>query len=584
MNRLLRSALLSSAVWLAACGAPNIPPTPAPAKGADAPREQLAQLVEQYWDEYQQRNPLKLPQGPVIRFEPAAGYEISAQFLADSLALERRYLTAVMAIPRERLDATSQMTYDLFRRERELNAESFTYPSELMPVNPARSLPLTFARAGAGNGPYAILGAKDYDNWQRRADAYVAWSREAQANMREGLRRGYASPRALIEEMLPLLEALGTDSPENVFYEALRSIPGTLGEPFRSRIVAGITAAVKEKILPANRALHEFLRTEYLPRAAVGAGLARLPLGPAWYAYLIKRETGGTQPAAELHTQALAEVEHLRARMQAMLAEGDVHNSAPPPDQLVGDYEQLKTQVAAAMPAVFSQTPLADFSIRPVEAFRARYAPPLSYQRATPNGKSAAILYVDTAQDAARPVLAEAALYLREAVPGYHFQLAIQQERADLARFRRFGGAPAFVEGWGLYAASIGAEMGLYPDARARYAALSGELTCAALAVVDTGLNAEGWSRDKAITYLQAQLSMDEAAARTAADRTLALPAEALGCAVGERKILALRAHAEQTLGSRFDLRAFHTEVLADGAMPLDILESKVNRWLDGLH
>jgi uncharacterized protein (DUF885 family) len=219
-----------------------------------------------------------------------------------------------------------------------------------------------------------------------------------------------------------------------------------------------------------------------------------------------------------------------------------------------------------------------------VENYREAWASPLSYQRATPNGTTAAVLYVNAGGIAAQPVTAPAAEFLRETLPGHHYQLAIQQERAELPRFRRYGGDPGFVEGWGLYAASLGEALGLYRDTESKFAALIVELECAAGLVIDTGLHSQGWTRRQAIEYLQSKSPIDETTAREAVDRAIALPGEALACAMGARKIQSLRARAAQTLGPSFDIRAFHFQILDGGAIPLDILESKVIRWLDGAH
>jgi uncharacterized protein (DUF885 family) len=598
MMRFLHSAPLGLAILaLAGCGAAP-PPPPVEAASSAAPGDQLTRLVERYWDDFGLLNPRRLPQGADMRFEAAGGYEISAQFLADSLALERRYLGALLAMPRLRLDADSRVTYDIFRRERESAIASFTYPSELLPINPARSLPLLFAQAGTGVGQYAILSAKDYDNWQARTDAYARWTNEAIANMREGMRRGYTLPRVLVEKMLPSLAALGADTPANVFYQPLASIPETAADAERIRMIKGITAGVRDKILPSYRALRDFLRYEYLPRARTSVGLSVLPLGESWYAFLVRRETSTALTPAEIHALGKAEVERLRGLLRALLVgtafagdaggffetmRRDPHLSYKTPDELLSFYNELKDQVAAAVPTAFSQVPRADFAIRLVENYRAAAAP-LSYQRATPNGTSAAVLYVNVGGIAALPIAAPAVGYLREAVPGHHYQIAIQQERSELPRFRRYGGDPAFVEGWGLYAASLGEELGLYRDTESKFAALIAELQCAAGLVIDTGLHSQGWTRQQAIEYLQSRSPIDEAAVRETVDRDIALPGEALACAMGARKFQALRARAVQTLGAGFDVRAFHSQLLDGGAMPLDILESKVDRWLDGAH
>ncbi len=584
MIRFLHSVPIGFAI-MALLGCGSAPPPPIHPPIAPAPHEQLARLVEQYWAEYLRLNPQRLPEGAARRFDGADGYDISAQFLADSLALERGYLGAVLDLPRLRLDADWRLTYDVFRRERELAVESFTYPSELLPVNPFRSMPQLFAQTGAGAGQYAILSAKDYEHWRARMDAYVRWTGQAVANMREGMRRGYALPRVLVEETLPQLAALGADSPANVFYQPLGSIPATLADSERYRISQGITAGVRDRILPAYRMLHDFLRDEYLPRARENVGLSALPLGESWYAFLIRREADASLTPAEIHRMGQTEVERLHARLQSLLAEaGSPRQSNRSTDDLSSFYADLKAQVAAAMPALFSQAPQADFAIRGVETFRQPTAPALSYQRGTPNGNTAATLYVNAAAMTARPVTASAALFLQQAVPGHQYQLAIQQARSDLPAFRRLGGDPAFVEGWGIYAASLGEEMGLYRDPESRIAALMVEMGCAAGLVIDTGLHAQGWTREQAIDYLKAQLSIDESAARETVDRDLSLPGEALACAMGGRRIRGLRARTEQTLGARFDVKAFHAELLDGGAMPLDILEPRIDRWLDAVH
>ena len=580
---------------LIGCGGSSAPPPPAPA-GQHAPRELLTAIVERYWDDHQALSPLTLPEGAAMRFEAASGYDISAQFLADSLALERRYLEAVIAVPAAHLDPESRLTYDIFRREREQAVESFTYPFELLPVNPLRSMPLLFAQTGAGGGQFAILSAKDLERWQDRAAAFSRWTQQAVSNMRDGMRRGYTLPRVLVEEMLPLLAALGADTPANVFYQPLKAIPVTVSDADRRRFTDSLTAAVRNRILPSYRTLHDFLRNDYLPRARADVGLSALPLGDEWYAFLIRRETSTALTAAELHAAGLAEVERLHGRLRALLAEN------APPGNLQGYYDamrrdprfasaepseifnELKMQVATAVPGLFAQQPQADFAIRGVEAFREAGAAALSYQRATPNGKTPAVLFANPARLAAQPAMAVAANFLREAVPGHHLQLAIQQERSDLPRFRRFGGTPAFVAGWGLYAASLGEELGLFRDTESRFAAVLAELECATALVTDTGLHSQRWTRQRALDYMRAQLPNDEAAVREAVDREIALPGEALGCTVGERKIRSLRQQAEQRLGERFDVRAFHAELLGDGAMPLDILDAKVKRWLGGYH
>jgi uncharacterized protein (DUF885 family) len=246
-------------------------------------------------------------------------------------------------------------------------------------------------------------------------------------------------------------------------------------------------------------------------------------------------------------------------------------------DQVNG-YLLLKDQTLAALPTLFSAVPPADFEIRGAAPFGATET--LAYQPALPDGK-AAILHVSAARDGARPRGVNIAAFLAAALPGRHYQSALQQGRADLPKFRRFGSEPAFVDGWALYAATLGEELGLVRDDDARRETLFRELNCAAALVVDTGLHAKGWTREQAVDYLREQLGADAADAGLMVDRSAALPGDGLACKVGELKIRSLRTRAQAALGARFDIHEFHSQLLEEGAMPLDILESRMKVWME---
>ena len=540
-----------ASLGFAGCGGRAPAPAPSPANNA-APHENLSRIVDRYWDE---------------RAPP--GNPLSQQSLADALAAEQRFLAEILAVPRDPLDVDARLTYDIFKRQREAAIEGFTYPAELMPVNPFDGIPQQLARAAADTALKPRSTALDNENWQLRIDAYVGWTRQAIANMREGARRGYTSPRVLIERMLPLFEHLGEDTAENVFYSPVRGMPEPVSRAY--------TRAVKEKLLPACRELHDFLQTEYLPRARQSIGLSALPLGPSWYVSSARRSTGTRLTPNEIHALGVAEVDRIRARMLAVPPPAP---RAAPVDLLVA-YQDLKERTLAALPVLFSDLPKADFEIRPIVPLNPAWTR-LSYRVAAPDGHSPAVLYVDTAgAPAAGPEIAD---FLRQAIPGRHLQSAIQQARADLPKFRRFGGEPAFVDGWALYAASLGEELGLYGDDGAKREALAAQLNCAAALVVDTGIHAMDWSRAQAAAYLRAQLALDETDALLMTDRFIALPAEALACKIGELKFRALLGRAQQLLGARFEIRGFHAEILKDGAMPLDILEAKMQRWVEAQH
>jgi uncharacterized protein (DUF885 family) len=535
---------------LAGCGAPSAP-TPAPAAKAQPPAGQLNKIVERYWDE-------RLPTEEVI----------SPQLLADSLNIERRYLEELLGVPRDTLDAPTRLTYDIFRRRRETSIEGFTYPDEMLPVNPFGGMTQQTAALATALAQHPAANAIEYENWLKRIDDYVRWTQQATVNMRAGMRRGYTSPRSVIERMLPILERLGVDDSANVFYAPLRSMPEGIKDPERARLTRDLTHATAEKLLPAVRALHDFLQKEYLPRARTGIALSDLPLGHEWYAFLVKKATSTAISPDEISRIGTAEVERL----------GTIPAREPAPIAAIGlvnAYKELEVQVQTALPAVFAEIPKSDLEIRGAE-WLPRPAASLYYARGGPAGVGT--LFVNTGRGAKKTL--SIAGFLQQGLPGEHFQIALQQERADLPRFRRFGSEAAFTGGWGLYAASLGEALGLNGDESVKLDAAAGEMRCAVGLVVDPGLHAKGWTRGQAFDYLRAHLGVDDLDAQSLIDGYAASPAEALAC-VGAMKFRALRAQAQQRLGLRFDLREFHSEILQGGAMPLDILEAKMKGWMD---
>jgi uncharacterized protein (DUF885 family) len=555
-------AVLSGLALLTLFGCGGAPtPTQPKAPSSAAPAEQLGRIVERYWLEH-------------IDVDDA----ISPQLLADSLGIERRYLAEVLGVARDGLDDNSRLTYDVFRRQRELLIEGFTFPAELLPINPFRGMPQQFAAAAADTGQHPLATAAQYASWLRRIDEYVGWTQQAIANMREGVRRGYTSPRALIERMLPILERLGADDSANVFYTPLRSMPASIQDPERARLVKVMSGAIAEKLLPANRALHDFLRKEYLPRARAGLALSELPLGAGWYAYRIKRATSTGLSADEIHRIGAAEVDRIGAHLPPSRDTGGA--LAPlAANELPNAYRELTVKVRAAMPSLFSATATGDFDIRGT-TWLGEPGAPLSYQPPGPAGNPPAVLYVNSGGGAPTVSIAS---FLEQALPGHYYQIALQQQRVELPRFRRFGAEAAFTDGWGLYAALLGEQLGLYPAEADKFAAAAREMRCAVALVVDTGLHAKGWTRTQALDYLQTHLVIDAVGAQSLIDWYVANPADALACKVGEMRFQALRARAQQLLTGRFDVREFHTEILKDGAMPLDILEARMRVWMDAL-
>ncbi len=517
-------------------------------------------MFERYWDE-------RIPVEDVI----------SPQTLADSLDVEKRFLTQLDAIPRDALDADGRLSYDIFRRQRESTIEGFTYPGELLPINPFSGMLSRFPAAAAQSADVSLSVAQ-YDRWLRSADDYVRWSRQAVANMQDGVLRGYTAPRALIERALPILERLGSDTPANVFYTPLHSLPQSIAGADRERLSSSLRDAVTQRLLPATRVLHDYLQHVYLAKARAGLGLADLPLGPSWYAYRVRRAVGAGALPADIHQIGLAEVERLKPRLQALHdAAAPMPAELPPISDVLLYYQDLGAQAAAKLPALFPDGTPTPYEIRAAD-YILLPATPLYYRAASPGANQHAVLFVNSRAITAKPASAS---FLQQAVPGHHYQSSLGQQRLDLPRFRRFDAEPAFVAGWGLYAAGLGEELGMYANDADRYQALSLQMRCAIGLVVDTGLHSLGWTRAQSLEYFHAHMSIEDDEAEGLIDLYAAMPGDALSCAMGALKFQALRAAAQQSLGARFDVREFHAQILKDGAMPLDILQAKMNAWVE---
>jgi uncharacterized protein (DUF885 family) len=596
MAHSFRSATLAAAfaTLVAACHDAPPPPQARAETATPGPKEALNRVVERYWEAYLAQDPLRATAVGDHRYDDRVGPLLTPQVLADALAREQQALRDLLAVPRPADGTEAGLTYELFKRQREIAIEGYTYPEELFPVNPFAGVPQEFAAMGGGDGPQTFRSAADYENWLARGTAFAAWTSSAIENLRSGMRRGYLLPRGVVADMLPQLAMLGSDTPANPFYRPLERMPATIAGQDRERLGPRLNEAIKTRILPAYRELHDFLATEYLPLAPAEGGLSRLPLGEAWYAYRVRKFTEAGLTPAEAHKLGLAAVERAQGRLQAALAEagsaGDARaffdvlrrdpRSASPASDLMADYRELLARAAAAAPGVLLNPPQIAFEFRSTEPFLAGMAPAATYRAATPDGVFPAALSLNTFYPDELAAVDAEGLLLRNVLPGRGAQTLLQRGLDGLPAFRRFGADPAYVDGWALYAETLGEEMGFYRDPAAKCAAILDELTEDARVVIDTGLNAEGWTRRRASEYLRSELPIDERAASLTIDRALALPAEGLSAAIGALRIRELRTHAEAKLGTRFDLRGFHAAILGEGALPLDLLQERLEAWI----
>jgi uncharacterized protein (DUF885 family) len=449
--------------------------------------------------------------------------------------------------------------------------------------------------SGANAQPFETV--QDYEHWLKRLDGLVVWMDQAIANMRVGVEKGAVQPRAVMEKVLPQLDAMIVPRAEDSQYFApLKRFPESVAQADRDRLIAAYTQALEAKLLPAYRRLRDFVRDEYLPRTRATVAWTALPDGEAWYAFHVQEHTTTALTPDEIHAIGLGEVRRILGEMdgvrQRVGFDGDLeaffkHLETDPKfyftngKDLVQGYRDLKTRIDASLPKLFSVFPKADYEVREVEAFRAASAAGAFYEQPSADGSRPGIFYVNTHNLKAQPKFGMETLSLHEAAPGHHFQVAIQQELEGVPRFRRFGGDyTAYVEGWALYAESLGKELGFFTDPYQWFGRLNDEQLRAMRLVVDTGLHAKGWSRERAIQFMLDNSTLAESDVVSEVERYIAWPGQALGYKVGDLALQRLRREAEAELGSKFDVRDFHREVLRDGAVPMDVLEAKIERWI----
>ena len=589
----VRSAMLAVLFLVAACSSNEEPAATDDINASAA----LSALFDEHFERNLELNPVNATFIGDNRFNDRMANFVSADYLAASEALDQEFLQRLLEIDRDQLDYQEQLSYDIFRINREQSLEGSQFPFELIPVNQFWSITNFFAQLGSGASAHPFTTVKDYEDFLSRADDFAAISDTIVARMREGAQKGVVQPRILMEKLLPQIDAHVVDNVEDsLFYTPIRDIPEDFSAADRERLTAAYEDKITNTIIPAYQRISNYLGDDYLSSARETVGLYAQPNGEAWYSYMVRLRTTTDMTPDEIHQIGLDEVARIHGEMQNVMDEvgfeGDLKeffeyvNTDPQfffdePEQLIQGYRDMADHINTLAEDLFEIFPKTGFEVRRVEPFREKSASGGSYQAGTADGSRKGVFYANAYDLSARPNWAMESLYLHEAIPGHHFQIMLQRENEDLPNFRRYGGFTAFSEGWGLYAESLGKEIGVYTDPYQYFGGLNAELWRSIRLVVDTGIHAKGWSRQQVLDYMYENSAVAEARAVSEAERFMAIPGQALAYKVGQLKIRAIRDSAEGRLGDRFDVKAFHTQVLKDGAMPLSMLEAKIDRWVE---
>lgn len=515
-------------------------------------------------------------------------------------ASARQSLGELARIDRARLSPERQISHDVFqRRKREQIAwlqPDIRMLTAVRPFNHFGGLQVEFPSLMARDGVVSYADEADY----RRAlmlDAALAGTLDnAVLRFRQGMASGVVEPKLTVRNMIGQIDALLAQPVEqSPFYSPVLDFPASVPETSRRQLRDAYTTLIRDRIYPAYRRLHAFLSEEYLPAAREELGLSAMKGGAGLYRRLIERETTLRLEPEEVHRLGLAEVARIRGEMDGVRQKMGFSGSLPEffdfirtelrfhpraSDDLVRGYAAVGRAVHAQIPRFFSRVPKTPLVIQPYPAYREKYEPGGSYNQGSADGSRPGVFYFNTYDLPSRLLTGMTTLYLHEGAPGHHFQISLAQEDASLPSFQRFDGNTAYVEGWALYAETLGYEMGLYNDPLQHWGTLDDEMLRAMRLVVDTGLHAKGWSREQAIDYMLANSGMGRSDATAEVERYIAIPGQALAYKIGALTIQRLRRKAESALGPRFDIRAFHDQVLGSGALPLPVLETKIDRWI----
>lgn len=522
--------------------------------------------------------------------------DLSEEASASRNQKNLHFLQALRKLPRDILDPIDQSHYDLFEMMLEQDIQAYEYGNHYLQIDQQEGLHLTFPQLVEIQ---PLNTFEQYERYFARLRDFAKQADDTINNLRIGMRHGIVLPKAVIGHTLEQL-AHFKDLPleEMPLYQPFRVNASQLSEPVQAKVHEVIRTIIETVIRPHYQKLYEFVRDEYAQACHEGPGIWALPDGEARYQALIDKYTYPGLRAEEIHQIGLQEVERLAEEMARVRTQcGFKAEDAPvfhaflrtdprfyyqEKGEMLKDYQDFMAAVESRLPGLFGRLPRAPWELREIEAYRAAAAPQAYYYPPPMDHSRPGIYYVNTFDLPSRPKYTMAALSLHEALPGHHLQLALAQEVENLPDFRYHLDCTAFIEGWALYSESLGHEMGFYQDPYAHYGALSFEIWRACRLVVDTGLHALRWSREQAFDFMSRYTANSDLDTWSEIDRYLVLPGQALSYKLGELRIWKLRREAEQRLGAKFSLPAFHDVLLAQGSIPLSLMETTVQSWIAG--
>ncbi|MEO8475381.1 MAG: DUF885 domain-containing protein [Chryseolinea sp.] len=562
----------------------------------------LKSITAHYYADYLVLNPLAATGRGIKGYDDKMEVNISSEYLAEAMRLNRRYLDSLKGIDLSSLPEADHLTADIFYFliNRDLDGLQRSITTSCMTERPVDqfvfSFPTSFATQASGTGSIPYKSVRNYDDFLKRIAVFARWVDVAIKNMNQGIMKGNTSPKAAMlkvpAQLKPLFE---TETVMNIFYKPILALPDSFSTANKQRLTLEYTKAIVNIVKPAYKKLYDYFVNVYIPKARTSSGLLDNVGGKEEYRYWLRFWNTQDLDPDSVFVYGLSEVARIRKGMDSIKTvtgfKGDLSaffefvktNKQFFPfkteQEVLDRFRGFQNKMAPALKSMFNIMPKANFEIRATEKFRQAGAN-AQYMRPSLDGSRPGIFYEVVPDAMAYNVVGMETLFLHEAIPGHHFQVALQQEM-KLPEFRGSVFFAAFSEGWGLYAETLGKDLGMYSDPYQYLGRLNADMERSIRLVVDVGIHHKGWSREEAVDYILANQSMTREVAEQRVERYMVIPAQALSYKIGERKILALRKLAQQKLGKTFDIREFHDQILKDGAMPLDILDQKIRRWID---
>ncbi|WP_312333333.1 DUF885 domain-containing protein [Sphingobacterium sp.] len=572
-------------------------------KGTAQDVKSLHRLFEKYYEKECYFNPLQATADGVHTYDDLLQNDGSSDFLVAKKNFYQSCLQELRKVNKLGLTEANRISYDILEYTLKMELEGLSMHFEYLPFNQfTASVPTDLALFGSGNGPQPFLTMEDYINWSKRMISFKAWADTAIANFEKGKKMGVVLPRSLVVQMIPQLTALAErDTSKSVFYKPLKQFPVNFSPEQKKKISALYNDIVPNYVLDSYAKLADYLQRDYMPFASTQSGLNRLPGGDKMYQYYIKLyTTSSTLTSEQIYQIGLKEVERITHDMEQNMFLNGFKGSLKDyfkflrtdqrfrpfktPEQVLDAYQKIYSKIQPHLNRMFGIEPKTNFVIKRVDPYQEASQGGPYYIKGNLKEKRPGTFFVPIPD----PTKINTVFYglectfIHEAIPGHHYQIALQQERNDLPAFQRQNALYAYMEGWALYCESLGEQLGCYTDPYQKMGALNNEIHRAIRLVVDVGIHTGRLSKEQAIEYMMEHESITENIARAEVERYMAWPGQALSYKIGELKIKELRKRYQTLQGKRFSFPAFHQAVLKYGCMPLDVLENYLNDWNTG--